>query len=314
MAIGKRIGGVAIALVFFAGACGGDEELQQRPLPVFAPETPIEELLGVPIDPVDAKAWDETIEQISIVNCMAAQGFEYVPDPAIIAIRPTAFTPGQDFPEVEPELVALDETQQRLASVRSSRRALDLESDEAETLRQTFDPNFRADRSIEEQNDWARALFGGAVSSSGLPASGCLSESVAATSTSPGRNPALIAQFHSAVADAYANDTVARDGATAWADCIASFGYDYQSPAEAEWALRQQANDAYASANQQLQGIEFTDATERNFLDDLIVALEPLAALEAEVAQAHETCAVDWFAARAAVRQTVADGFVTGNG
>ena len=288
---------ITVALALIAGACGGDDE---SPYPPFAASSPIEELLGVPIDPAEAAAWDDALSQIAITNCMADKGLTYRPDPSLLAFRTQNIIPGSAV--AEPELATIDEAAAFLSLVTSEYEvALLPESDQA-AARAAFDPNADADLTAEERDLFLEALWG---SSEGP---GCLQASESAPLADPNRNGGLIAQYRAAVAEAYAIDANVVAGAESWRSCMADAGHAYDSPGDAERAFRGQASSTMRLTDEEVDagdpgGLD----VQRRIIDDLT----EVAASEAEVAAASDTCAADWLAARAAVRDTVADDFVS---
>ena len=295
--IGRRTATIALALALVASACGGDDE---SPFPPFAATSPIEELLGVPIDPAEAAAWDDALSQIAITNCMADKGVDYVPDPAYLAFRVQNIVPGS--PAAAPELATIDDAGSLLATMTSEYEVALLPEADRAPARAAFDPNAAANQTPEERNEFWEALSGSPTGP------GCLEESESASLVDPNRNGGLIAQFEAAVNTAYTTDADVMAGADSWRSCMADAGYTYTSPGEAERTLRGQATSTMRLTDEEI------DAGDQGSLDvqrRIIDELTEVAAFEGDVAAASQRCGVDWFAARAAVRDTVADDFVT---
>lgn len=285
-----------VALALLIGACGGEDE---RAFPPFVGTSPIEDLLGVPIDPLEASRWDDALSQVAITNCMADQGIEYVADPTLLWLRTTNIMPGAAG--VDPELARIDSAQSMLNFMEAEYRVALLPEDEQAATRALFDPNAAAKDTPERRDAYWAALSGTAAGP------GCLQESESAPLADPNRDGGLIAQFEQALAAEYARDAAVLQGEAAWPICMAAAGHDYVSPGDAQQKLRGQAANTSRLTDDE---IESGDGGSLAVQERIIAELEVVAALEADVARASQVCAEDWFAARAAARARVADDFV----
>lgn len=292
----RLIGAICIALALAATACGGDDG---SPFPPFAATSPIEELLGVSIDPSEAAAWDDAISQIAITNCMAAEGIDYTPDPSLLTFRTQGVVP--DSSGTPPELATIDAARTMLSFMTSEYEvALLPEADQA-AARAVFDPNAAANRTPAERDAFWETLSGGP------DGPGCLQASESAALGDTNRNGGLIAQFERTATDAYAEDAAVVAGAEMWRSCMAEAGYAYTSPGDAERQLRGQASSTMRLTDDEIDtGDTGSVEVQKRIIDDL----SEVAAVEAEVAATSQTCGADWLAARAAVRAAVADDFV----
>ncbi len=285
-----------LAVALLASACGGEDE---SPFPPFAATSPIEELLGAPIDPVEAAAWDEALIQISITNCMADAGHAYQPDPTLLAFQPEGMVPGAAPPG--PEVADIDDARSMLSWMTSEYEIALLPEEDQSSARAAFDPNFDATRTDAERDTYWQDLTGGPTGP------GCLQNSESAPLADPNRDGGLIAQFNQAAETAYAADPDVIAGAEAWRTCMTDAGYDYSSPADAERQLRGQAAGTSRLTDEEVAaGDAGSVVVQARIVDELT----EIAALEAEVAATSQGCATEWLVARAAVRAAVADDFV----
>lgn len=267
--------GLLIAAALLAAACSSGEPVAS---PVFEATSPIEELLGVPIDPVEAAAWDDTLRTAGIEQCMRDLGHDdYQHDLTMVAMSPTAVTRLGGTSELAPELVTIS----------SARSLLELMTEPPPAVPQ------------ETLDD----LFGRPQTPGG-----CLRESGAAVALDPNRKGGLLAQFTAALDDAYASDPDTIAAAAGWRSCMTTAGHDFESPAATQSHFGNLAGDAGALTEDEIADLDDgADAV----IERIIADIKPIAAEEAMVADESRRCALDWLQARSAVRSAVAADFIT---